>query len=77
MYLIDFTINLFYDFNNGPLLMVKDFLSIRSNLINLNRFWFGHNGTMQNRFLKLDTFLICLSYGIPKVDISAGANRFW
>ena len=76
MYLIDFTINSFYDFNNGPLLMVKNFLSIRSNLINLNRFWFGHNGTMQNRFLKLDPFFICLAYGDLMVGITDGPNRF-
>ena len=33
------------------------------------------NGTMQNRFLKLDTFFICLSYGALKVGLTDG-DRF-
>ena len=33
-------------------------------------------GTMQNRLLKLDTFFICLLYGILKIGIGGGVNRF-
>ena len=31
---------------------------------------------MQNRFLKLDTFFICFSYGSLKEGITEGADRF-
>ena len=33
-------------------------------------------GTMQNRFLNLDTFFICLAYDDLMVGISDGANCF-
>ena len=34
------------------------------------------NETMQNRFLRLDTFFICLSYGVLKVGIGDGPTVF-
>ena len=34
------------------------------------------NGTMQNRFLNLDIFFICLAYDDLMVDISDGTNCF-
>ena len=35
----------------------------------------GHIGTIQNRFLKLDTFFICLLYGILDVGIGGGVMQ--
>ena len=34
------------------------------------------NGTMQNRFLNLDNFFICLAYDDLMVGISDGTNCF-
>ena len=34
-------------------------------------------GTMQNRFLNLDNFFICLAYDDLMVGISDGNNCFW
>ena len=34
-------------------------------------------GTMQNRFLNLDNFFICLTYDDLMVGISSGTNCFW
>ena len=42
----------------------------------LHRHW-NDNGTMQNRFLNLDNFFICLAYDDLMVGISDSTNCFW